>query len=128
MHSLKWKADTLFATSNFLVATDVSYNSVAKDTAPHLHVRHTTPPNSSHLLSGVCCPVQLEWCFLLLLFLFMITIYFDVQNLKAIPILRGKYQRRTLSKLLIQTSNNAFFRKTTVQPLCYLSRPFYVYA
>lgn len=40
-HSLKQKVDSLFATSNFPMSTDVSYNSVVKDTAPLLHVSGT---------------------------------------------------------------------------------------
>lgn len=39
-HSLKQKVDSLFTTSEFPMSTDVSYNSVAKDTAPLLHVWH----------------------------------------------------------------------------------------
>jgi len=39
-HSLKQKAGSLFTPSDFLMSTDVSYNSVVKDTAPRLHVWH----------------------------------------------------------------------------------------
>lgn len=35
-HSLKQKVDSLFTTSKFPMSTDVSYNSVVKDTAPLL--------------------------------------------------------------------------------------------